>query len=286
MGTSAVTIVLDPDNFALVIRRSQTDPWKPGHWNFPGGKVDPNEVAIDAAVREVREEAGFRLSKQRVHHAFSYKHPKGKTHIFWARVHRRPKVRFPDGEHDASAWRKLDQLPAPAIPHLDYVAGRIAQLCLVDPLESGHTSEHGDLMSQFPQHYPGYLPYPQAIGRNSGPVPNESSVHWPQAQFAPDWLPPGSASFQPYSYLLADTQQPVPLYKEKVEMVPARLPPPNDWLHVDHSSALIPEEDDCGCGCNGAGDCAKGNPGPLKNPIMFGALVLGGFVLAKALFHK
>lgn len=45
------------------------------------------------------------------------------------------------------------------------------------------------------------LPLPTAIPRSTGPVPNASAVNWPQAQLAPNWLPPGSPSFQPYSYL-------------------------------------------------------------------------------------
>ena len=56
-------------------------------------------------------------------------------------------------------------------------------------------------MSQ-PARYPGYLPYPTAIERMKGEysVPNESSVNWPQAQFAPPYLAQGSPSVQPYRY--------------------------------------------------------------------------------------
>ena len=50
------------------------------------------------------------------------------------------------------------------------------------------------------QRIPGYLPYPQPVAPGNIPVPNASSVDWPQAQFAPPFLPPGSASFQPYVY--------------------------------------------------------------------------------------
>ena len=53
-----------------------------------------------------------------------------------------------------------------------------------------------DYMARWPQ----YLPYPYAIGRSQGPVPDASAVHWPQAQFAPPYLAPGSPSFQPYRY--------------------------------------------------------------------------------------
>ncbi len=52
----------------------------------------------------------------------------------------------------------------------------------------------------YPLRWPQYLPYPEPLHRIRGQVPNASSVNWPQAQFAPDFLPPGSASFQPYRY--------------------------------------------------------------------------------------
>ncbi len=48
--------------------------------------------------------------------------------------------------------------------------------------------------------WPKAVPYPYALARSKGPVPNRSSVDWPQAQWAPLYLPPGSASVQPYRY--------------------------------------------------------------------------------------
>lgn len=60
-------------------------------------------------------------------------------------------------------------------------------------------------------YWPKYLPYPTVIRRGMRPVPNASSVHSPQAQFAPLYLAPGSASFQPYSYSIQD----VPLYMQQ-----------------------------------------------------------------------
>lgn len=50
------------------------------------------------------------------------------------------------------------------------------------------------------QHWPTYLPFPTEIPRSTLPVPNSTAVNWPQSQFAPKYLPPGSASFQPYRY--------------------------------------------------------------------------------------
>ena len=48
--------------------------------------------------------------------------------------------------------------------------------------------------------YPQYLPYPHAIPMSRGPVPNATAVNFPQGQFAPEFLPPGSPSFQPYNW--------------------------------------------------------------------------------------
>ena len=47
---------------------------------------------------------------------------------------------------------------------------------------------------------PGYLPYPNPVTLGDLPVPNASSVDWPQAQFAQPFLPAGSSSTPPFHY--------------------------------------------------------------------------------------
>lgn len=72
-------------------------------------------------------------------------------------------------------------------------------------------------MANQPTYYPKFLPFPVAIRRNRGPVPNRQSVDWPQSQFAPLYLPEGSASFQPYVYNDGPVTRYQPLY-----MLPAQ----------------------------------------------------------------
>jgi len=92
----------------------------------------------------------------------------------------------------------------------------------------------------WPARYPAYLPYPKAIGRSRQPVPDASSVNWPQAQFAPEWLPPGSASFQPYRYPDGPMQA-FPLYtlEHTGDLRPTAAPPVNNWLHINEAEALV-----------------------------------------------
>lgn len=55
----AKSIILSSDSKVLLLRRSQTDTRRPGEWDFPGGGFDEGEGAVQAAARELEEEAGI-----------------------------------------------------------------------------------------------------------------------------------------------------------------------------------------------------------------------------------
>ena len=51
-----VAALIEKDNKVLIAKRSTGDPDLLGKWEFPGGKVEPDEDEKSAIEREIREE--------------------------------------------------------------------------------------------------------------------------------------------------------------------------------------------------------------------------------------
>lgn len=54
--TPAVGVVCLKDGEVLLIRRGKAP--RQGEWSLPGGRIEPGERAVDAALRELYEETG------------------------------------------------------------------------------------------------------------------------------------------------------------------------------------------------------------------------------------
>ena len=54
--------LIDADGRVLIARRPEGKAMA-GLWEFPGGKVEPDETPEDALIRELREELGIELCK-------------------------------------------------------------------------------------------------------------------------------------------------------------------------------------------------------------------------------
>ena len=62
--TIACVICIDKNDKILVIKRSENDASKQGHWDLPGGHVDDEDQSIEAgALRELEEETGLKSDK-------------------------------------------------------------------------------------------------------------------------------------------------------------------------------------------------------------------------------
>lgn len=124
--------------------------------------------------------------------------------------------------------------------------------------------------SDYLAHWPLAIPYPYAIARNPGPVPNRSSVDWPQSQWAPLYLKAGSPSVQPYRYPKnGPLKSIVPdLYMARPSSFGTKRPAgdtaavPGYFQPSAYGDALSGA--DCGCSGYSGPDCGCG--GAKKNP--------------------
>jgi mutator protein MutT len=55
----ALALILHPTNHKVLIARRRKGVHLADYWEFPGGKMEANETAIDCAVREAKEEVGL-----------------------------------------------------------------------------------------------------------------------------------------------------------------------------------------------------------------------------------
>jgi 8-oxo-dGTP diphosphatase len=100
-------VVLFKDDKVLILRRSKTDNWMPGHYGLPGGKVEPNETITDALSRECKEEVSINvLPKDFI---FLSKVSNENEHAFFyaTKFSGEPKLDF---EHDDFQWVKPKEL--------------------------------------------------------------------------------------------------------------------------------------------------------------------------------
>lgn len=70
----AVAIITDDQQRILITQRPSHVPHG-GCWEFPGGKLEANELAEDALIREIREEIGIEIHQCLFLGDFSYQYP-------------------------------------------------------------------------------------------------------------------------------------------------------------------------------------------------------------------
>lgn len=99
--------LIDADQKIWLSRRSPTSTWS-GYWQFPGGKLEPDEWPVNGATRECAEETGlFLLSHELVYMnclcfwSKAENHSINKQHMFLFRWNDHPRVpRLFDMEED------------------------------------------------------------------------------------------------------------------------------------------------------------------------------------------
>lgn len=116
---AGVTIVAAPTQRVLLLRRSKLVS-KPGLWSIPAGRVEPGEDMLEGALRELREEAGYRGPLEIVEHI-----PSGHGfHNFIAVAPEEFKPRL-NWESDMAGWFARGYEPQPLHPGLHRLFKRL-----------------------------------------------------------------------------------------------------------------------------------------------------------------
>jgi mutator protein MutT len=71
----AVAVLIRSDGAALLAQRPHDKVYS-GHWEFPGGKIEPGELVAEALKREIREELGIEIVRAHpwITRVFTYPH--------------------------------------------------------------------------------------------------------------------------------------------------------------------------------------------------------------------
>jgi 8-oxo-dGTP diphosphatase len=66
--------LIEHDGLVLITQRMAHAPY-PLYWEFPGGKVEPDEDPADCVVREIREELSMEISVEGVYDVIYHRYP-------------------------------------------------------------------------------------------------------------------------------------------------------------------------------------------------------------------
>lgn len=97
--------ILEENGLFLIAQRSRDDEHYPLHWEFPGGKIRPDETGEECIVRELKEELGIDVEVIETYGEYFEDELGG----FYYKV-RRVSGEITLNEHEEVKWVKPDDL--------------------------------------------------------------------------------------------------------------------------------------------------------------------------------
>lgn len=116
----AKALVRNSEGLYLVLYRSNTHPLFPGHIDFPGGEVEPEETPEAAVAREIQEETGLSVNPNKLKKLFT-KQYRQTTHILFEAKLAEPEAKAAlSWEHKGYRWITPEELKSlPRFPGAD-----------------------------------------------------------------------------------------------------------------------------------------------------------------------
>jgi len=115
---------LQGDEQQILLIRRKNEPYR-NKWALPGGFMDINERLEDAAMRELEEETGLKISNLEQFHVFDEpgRDPRGRTItvVFKGQVEDHESAIRPASDTTEVKWFPVDELPELAFDHRDII---------------------------------------------------------------------------------------------------------------------------------------------------------------------
>ena len=146
VGTVDVLVIRPlPDGWRVLALQRATDTRCPGSWETVHGHIEPGEEPEDAAIREVREEAGLgvvKLYNVRVQSFYMHKQHVVQLAVVFAAFVAEPAHAATGPEHQTAEWLTVDD----ALSRFNFPAERESLRIAADLLASGNAGPVDDVM--------------------------------------------------------------------------------------------------------------------------------------------
>lgn len=117
------------DSIEVLLIKRKNEPYK-ACWAFPGGFINIDESAEDAATRELREETGLEVAKIEQLKAYSNPERDPRERIITIAFIAESDIKDVKGSDDAqeAKWFSIDELPPLAFDHEDILKDAIKRI--------------------------------------------------------------------------------------------------------------------------------------------------------------
>lgn len=106
----AKALVRNSKGLYLVLYRGNTHPLFPGHTDFPGGEVEPEEIPEAAVAREIQEETGLSVNPNKLKKLFTKQYQQA-THVLFEAKLTEPDAKVAlSWEHKNYRWITPEEL--------------------------------------------------------------------------------------------------------------------------------------------------------------------------------
>lgn len=119
----AIAILFQPDNHFLLAQRPK-DKLYSGYWEFPGGKIEPNETPEKTVRRELQEELGINLKELSLWQQLLYQYPHADVNLHVFKVYEWS-GKITNCEGQLFSWQSLPLTVKPVLPATELLINQL-----------------------------------------------------------------------------------------------------------------------------------------------------------------